>query len=101
MKELTLEDKARSREQKTAFWRELLEAWDWMPVVERVKADGKFKMGARRWLMASTEETWVQALSAANTWVEEYCFDQAMRQVLSDRGLCLEIDNHVFWVKGQ
>lgn len=98
------EEKARLREERIAFWRKEVARWDWFPVLERLRQsppnilDPSFKLGARRALM-NRDPAWLRSLSPPEVWLDEYCFDEAVRQVAADMGLELEIDQNTFWVK--
>jgi hypothetical protein len=96
----TEEQKAARRQEMIQGWRQLIAEWDFFPIQERLKNEPDTKLGNRRALMeaAYPQPDWFRELSAAQIWVEEYCFEEAMRQVLSEYGIAPRVDGHAFWV---
>ena len=96
------EYKARHREAQTAFWRERLREWDWFCFIETLKQmpqGAKMKLGSRRTLMEGTGVRWIAGMGSGKRFVEEWCFDQALREAAAEHGLELTFDTrHGLWL---
>lgn len=94
------------RAEKTAAWCDRIREWDWVPVTEAIDAEiarsrkyyasmaphnqakeyeANFQLGGASKLMQRQRRDY----SPPEWWVEEYCFNAALRQVAAEHGLTI------------